>query len=86
MLIADGVNWGEKSRLAARCALYGSMEYINRQLFAEKQQPANTQVKGVQWHYIWTALAILTKSQLKMVPSSIACELKHIIIESTLYL
>lgn len=46
MLIADGVNWGEKSRLAARCALYGSMEYINRQLFTEKQQPANTQVKG----------------------------------------
>lgn len=43
MLIADGVNWGEKSRLAARCALYGSMEYINRQLFTEKQQPANTQ-------------------------------------------
>ncbi|XP_052829957.1 PP2C-like domain-containing protein CG9801 isoform X1 [Octopus bimaculoides] len=43
MLIADGVNWGEKSRLAARCALYGSMEYINRKLFQEKTQPASTQ-------------------------------------------
>lgn len=43
LLIADGVNWGEKSRLAARCALYGAMKYINRKLFQERQQPQNTQ-------------------------------------------
>ncbi|KAK3105804.1 hypothetical protein FSP39_006089 [Pinctada imbricata] len=43
LLIADGVNWGEKSRLAARCALYGSMKYINKKLFEEREQPENTQ-------------------------------------------
>jgi len=32
LIVADGVNWGEKSRLASRCAVYGSMQYINRQL------------------------------------------------------
>ena len=28
MAIADGVNWGKKSRLAARCAVYAAMEHI----------------------------------------------------------
>ena len=32
LVVADGVNWGEKSRLASRCAVYGSMSYINNQL------------------------------------------------------
>jgi hypothetical protein len=44
MLIADGVNWGEKSRLAARCALYGSMEYINNRIFNLRRQPTSTHV------------------------------------------
>ncbi|KAL5009870.1 hypothetical protein ScPMuIL_012175 [Solemya velum] len=43
MLIADGVNWGEKSRLAARSALHGAMTHINKQLFIERKQPTNTQ-------------------------------------------
>jgi len=34
LIVADGVNWGEKSRLASRCAVYGSMQYINHQLQA----------------------------------------------------
>lgn len=33
LIVADGVNWGEKPRLAARCATYGCMEYVNRRLF-----------------------------------------------------
>lgn len=49
LLIADGVNWGEKSRLAARCALYGAMKYINRKLFQDRQQPQNTQVSGMDY-------------------------------------
>ena len=32
LIVADGVNWGEKSRLASRCAVYGCMRYINEQL------------------------------------------------------
>lgn len=44
LLIADGVNWGEKSKLAARCALYGCMTHIQTQLFVENNQPMSTQV------------------------------------------
>lgn len=43
-MVADGVNWGEKSRLAARCALYGSMKYLNYKIFEKKNKPENTQV------------------------------------------
>ncbi|KAL8604273.1 hypothetical protein ACOMHN_023643 [Nucella lapillus] len=43
LLIADGVNWGEKSRLAARCALYGSMRYLNYKIFDKRQHPTTTQ-------------------------------------------
>ena len=32
LTVADGVNWGEKSRLASRCAVYGTMQYISQQL------------------------------------------------------
>lgn len=33
LVIADGVNWGEKSMLAARCAVYGATKHINRAIF-----------------------------------------------------
>ena len=33
LVVADGVNWGEKSMLAARCAVYGSMKHINSKIF-----------------------------------------------------
>jgi len=51
MLIADGVNWGEKSRLAARCALYGSMNYINDRIFNRSRQPATTHV-GIKYGFV----------------------------------
>ncbi|CAF4206907.1 unnamed protein product [Rotaria sordida] len=34
--IADGVNWGYKARLAARCAIHGAMGCLNQQLFEKK--------------------------------------------------
>jgi serine/threonine protein phosphatase PrpC len=33
MLLADGVNWGPRSRLAARCAVRAAMNHINRNIF-----------------------------------------------------
>eukprot|EP00117_Sycon_ciliatum_P040854 scpid57421/ scgid29964/ PP2C-like domain-containing protein CG9801 len=30
--VADGVNWGEKPRLAARCAIHGSLSYLEENL------------------------------------------------------
>jgi len=44
LLIADGVNWGEQSRLAARAALYGAMEYINTRVFTCGRPPHSTHV------------------------------------------
>ncbi len=35
LILADGVNWGPRSRLAARCAVRASMNYINKNLFCD---------------------------------------------------
>lgn len=35
LALADGVNWGDKSCLAARCAVHGCMDYLNRALYRE---------------------------------------------------
>uniref|UniRef100_A0A915PW32 PPM-type phosphatase domain-containing protein n=1 Tax=Setaria digitata TaxID=48799 RepID=A0A915PW32_9BILA len=36
MALADGVNWGEGARLAARCAIRGAVDHLNYHLFAEE--------------------------------------------------
>ena len=33
LALADGVNWGEKSRLAARCAVAGCLQYLSSHLY-----------------------------------------------------
>lgn len=33
LLLADGVNWGPRSRLAARCAVRAAMNHLNRNIF-----------------------------------------------------
>ena len=33
LALADGVNWGEKSRLAARCAVAGCLQYLSNHLY-----------------------------------------------------
>lgn len=30
LALADGVNWGEKSCLAAQCAVHGCVDYLNK--------------------------------------------------------
>ena len=42
LAIADGCNWGPKSRQAARCAVHGSIEKLQELLFSETP-PQNTQ-------------------------------------------
>ena len=43
MVVADGVNWGIKPRLAARCAVHGSMDHLNNKLFNCPKMPGTTQ-------------------------------------------
>ncbi|KAF2365697.1 PPM-type phosphatase domain [Trinorchestia longiramus] len=44
LALADGVNWGEKACLAARCAVHGCLAHLNAALFSStlKQPPRNT--------------------------------------------
>lgn len=35
LVVADGVNWGEKSKLAARCAVNEAVNYIHNRVFIE---------------------------------------------------
>ena len=44
LIVADGVNWGEKSMLAARCAVYGCVQFIQQQLFSGHSPLTTTHV------------------------------------------
>ena len=43
IVVADGVNWGIKPRLAARCAVHGSVDHLNSKLFNCPKMPSTTQ-------------------------------------------
>lgn len=45
LALADGVNWGEKSCLAARCAIHGCINYLNKVLYRENAGTTTTQVR-----------------------------------------
>ena len=42
LAVADGVNWGIKPRLAARCAVHGAMDHLNRCLYTQATTPPKT--------------------------------------------
>jgi len=44
LALADGVNWGEKASLAARCAVHGCIDYLNKALYLEGARIENTMV------------------------------------------
>jgi len=44
MVIADGVNWGDKSMIAARCAVCASINYLNDAVFANFHAIYSTKV------------------------------------------
>ena len=44
LVLADGVNWGPRSRLAARCAVRACLNFINRNLFCSS--PPNSSTKS----------------------------------------
>ena len=47
MAVADGVSWGAKSRLAARCATYGVMEHFSRNMGLVSQTPNSSTVSRI---------------------------------------
>ncbi|XP_029052655.1 PP2C-like domain-containing protein CG9801 [Osmia bicornis bicornis] len=47
LALADGVNWGTKASIAARSAVHGSMEYLNKALFSPPINNEMTTTKDV---------------------------------------
>ncbi|OAD53519.1 hypothetical protein WN48_09821 [Eufriesea mexicana] len=47
LALADGVNWGTKASIAARSAVHGSMEYLNKALFCPSLNREITTTKDV---------------------------------------
>ncbi|CAH1775444.1 unnamed protein product [Owenia fusiformis] len=43
LVVADGVNWGEKSKMAARSAVYGCMKYMHEKVFCSGRNLKTTQ-------------------------------------------
>ena len=62
MVVADGVNWGEKSRMAARCAVYGVMKHINERLFPDVGKDSKCEMDCL--HEDKTDLPILEKENI----------------------
>ena len=75
LALADGVNWGEKSRLAARCAVAGSLNYLNENLFAAvtTHDIFRSLVKSFEY-----AQSIIIKSEATMTTlcTAVVCELE----------
>lgn len=44
LAIADGVNWGKKSRLAARCAVHAVMDHISSNIHKIESVPSSTTI------------------------------------------
>ena len=48
LVVADGVNWGEQSRMAARWAVHGAVNHVNSTLFSHGQVTADTYIGGIR--------------------------------------
>lgn len=59
MALADGVNWGNGARLAARCAVQGSIEYLNSALFGTQHSSTTTDVFTSLVRSFWEAHAYI---------------------------
>ncbi|XP_042225001.1 uncharacterized protein LOC121868428 isoform X2 [Homarus americanus] len=42
LALADGVNWGEKASIAARCAIHGCLHHLNTALYSPAASPPET--------------------------------------------
>lgn len=42
LALADGVNWGEKACIAARCAVHGCLQHLNTALYSPAAAPSET--------------------------------------------
>ncbi|XP_055594745.1 PP2C-like domain-containing protein CG9801 [Uranotaenia lowii] len=62
MALADGVNWGEGARLAARCAIQGSIDYLNSAIFGIHQASSTRDIFVSLVRSFWEAHAYIMES------------------------
>jgi hypothetical protein len=48
LVLADGVNWGQKACIAARAAVHGCVDYLNRSVFSMAVRESFTTTVGVR--------------------------------------
>lgn len=67
LCLADGVNWGERSRRASRCAVHGCVDYLNRALYSSAGAVENTMVslsiKSINLYTIYRLINLLLITQ-----------------------
>lgn len=59
MALADGVNWGNGARIAARCAVQGSLDYLNSAIFGTQHSKTTTDVFISLVRSFWEAHAYI---------------------------
>ncbi|XP_071528608.1 uncharacterized protein [Panulirus ornatus] len=47
LALADGVNWGEKASIAARCAVHGCLHHLNTALYSPAASPPETTTQDI---------------------------------------
>lgn len=48
LAIADGVNWGQKARLASRCAIHAVMTYVHKRIFSRSSKSGEKAVRNTR--------------------------------------
>lgn len=59
MALADGVNWGNGARIAARCAVQGSIDYLNSAIFGTRHSTTTTDIFISLVRSFWEAHAYI---------------------------
>ncbi|UYV60493.1 hypothetical protein LAZ67_1001321 [Cordylochernes scorpioides] len=82
LVLADGVNWGPKSRLASQCAVRGCMDYLNRCLYQEhgSRRMQNTQDIFVCLLRSFSAahtLILQEEGELTTLCAAVVCPVRH---------
>ncbi|XP_062564432.1 PP2C-like domain-containing protein CG9801 [Armigeres subalbatus] len=62
MALADGVNWGDGARLAARCAVQGAIEYLNSAIFGIHQTSSTKEIFVSLVRSFWEAHAYIIEA------------------------
>lgn len=80
LALADGVNWGEKSSLASKCAINGCLDYLNQSLYHDGTRIENTMDIFVSLLRSFSAahdLILQEKGMLTTLTVAVVAQLKH---------